>query len=181
MKYVYLISALALHSVVSMAATPNDNAAVIERGRYLVGVGGCNDCHSTGYTEIGEVMPESERLLGSGVGFAGPWGLSYPANLRLKVATMQPEQWQQRIRAGGMPPMTWPSLQLMTQEDQLAVYQYLRSLGPAGIDAPVAVAPGRPITTPYISLEPLPPTSDAVMARVEAQLDHGGPDENPEN
>jgi hypothetical protein len=94
---------------------------------------------------------------------------------------MQPEQWQQRIRAGGMPPMTWPSLQLMTQEDQLAVYQYLRSLGPAGIDAPVAVAPGRPITTPYISLEPLPPTSDAVMARVEAQLDHGGPDENPEN
>nr|WP_216821323.1 hypothetical protein [Marinobacterium profundum] len=179
MKHLLLMSALALQSVLSMAA--QEDTAVIERGRYLVGVGGCNDCHTTGYAEIGEVMPESERLLGSGVGFAGPWGVSYPANLRLKVAQLQPEQWRQRIRAGGMPPMTWPSLQLMTPEDQQAVYQYLRSLGPAGMDAPASVLPGRPIPTPYILLEPLPPTEGAVMATAETHRDRGGSDKNDEN
>lgn len=171
MKPLNLIPALALHSILSSTAmagnTTEYDAPAVERGRYLVAVGGCNDCHSTGYAEIGEVMPESERLLGTEVGFAGPWGVSYPANLRLKVAGMEPAQWQQRIRAGGLPPMTWPSLQIMTPADQLAVYLYIRSLGPAGIAAPDPVAPGRPIPTPYILLEPLPPTETSAMATAD--------------
>ncbi len=60
MKHLLLMSALALQSVVLMAA--QDDAATIERGRYLVGVGGCNDCHTTGYAEIGEAMPDPHAL-----------------------------------------------------------------------------------------------------------------------
>jgi hypothetical protein len=168
MKHLYLISTLMLHSALPMTVGADDTAlpesAAIERGRYLVGIGGCNDCHSRGYAEIGEVMPESERLLGSDVGFAGPWGVSYPANLRLILAQLEPEQWQQRIRAGGLPPMTWPSLQMMTPQDQQAVYLYIRSLGAAGHGVPKPVAPGQPIPTPYISLEPLPPNDASAMA-----------------
>ena len=54
----------------------------IEAGRYLVKIGGCNDCHTPGYVEklmmTGEAMPESEWLKGADVGFSGPWGVSYP-------------------------------------------------------------------------------------------------------
>ena len=53
----------------------------IDAGRYLVKIGGCNDCHTPGYVEqvmmTGKAMPESDWLQGGDVGFSGPWGVSY--------------------------------------------------------------------------------------------------------
>ncbi len=47
----------------------------IDAGRYLVKIGGCNDCHTPGYVEqlmmTGKAMPEADWLMGSDVGFAG--------------------------------------------------------------------------------------------------------------
>src|SRR5689334_8822018 len=49
------------------------------RGGYLVSIAGCNDCHTPG-TFYG--APDHARLLsGSEMGWAGPWGTVYAANL----------------------------------------------------------------------------------------------------
>ena len=49
-------------------------ASDIDAGRYLVKIGGCNDCHTPGYVEklmmTGQAMPESDWLQGGDVGFA---------------------------------------------------------------------------------------------------------------
>lgn len=55
----------------------------ISRGKYLVEIGGCNDCHTAGFGPSGGTTPESERLLGSNLGFRGGWGTTYPSNLRV--------------------------------------------------------------------------------------------------
>ncbi len=135
-----------------------------ERGRYLIAVGGCNDCHTPGYAQRGEAVPESERLVGAPVGFSGPWGVSYPANLRLQASTAEEGAWISRVRAGGRPPMPWSALQAMTDDDLRAVYRYLRQLGPAGVAAPDAVAPGQPIPTPHFVFVPQPPTATTLSA-----------------
>ena len=63
----------------------------IERGRYLTIVAGCNDCHTDGYLMNDGDVPEDQWLLGSPVGWRGPWGTTYPPNLRLTVLTE--DQW----------------------------------------------------------------------------------------
>lgn len=79
------------------ASTPVD-AAVIRRGRYVARTSGCNDCHTPGYPESGGATPESDWLTGSSVGFRGPWGVSYPSNLRLSAQRLTEEQWLVRAR-----------------------------------------------------------------------------------
>ncbi len=54
-----------------------------ERGRYLVRIAGCNDCHTPGYAESGGLLPEARWLVGDKLGWHGPWGTTYPTNLRL--------------------------------------------------------------------------------------------------
>ena len=80
---------------------------MIERGRYLVTIGGCNDCHTPKVFSDGGMSPDESRLLsghpqdavlpefdpelvapGKWVLFnqhltaaAGPWGVSFSANL----------------------------------------------------------------------------------------------------
>ena len=58
-------------------------ASDVERGRYLVQVGGCNDCHTVGYLESGGTVPEPQWLTGGRVGYKGPWGITYAPNLLL--------------------------------------------------------------------------------------------------
>src|SRR5262245_33422778 len=82
------------------------HAAKVERGKYLVTVGGCNDCHTP--LKLGPKGPEPDmsRMLSghpetfpiveatqpasnawmmtasaSGTAFSGPWGVSFTANL----------------------------------------------------------------------------------------------------
>lgn len=126
----------------------------IERGRYLVTVGGCNDCHTPGFMEKGLEVPEGEWLTGLGVGFSGPWGTTYPSNLRRIVASITEEQWMVRARVTRLPPMPSYVLQSMTDDDLRAVYRYVRSLGPAGPDAPAYVAPGGRVDTPFFVFVP---------------------------
>ncbi|HEY1230376.1 MAG TPA: hypothetical protein VGF26_23955, partial [Ramlibacter sp.] len=64
----------------------------IERGRYLARIGGCNDCHTRGYAQSGGKVPENQWLTGDGVGWSGPWGTTYPANLRLALAKVSEQQ-----------------------------------------------------------------------------------------
>ena len=129
-------------------------AASVARGRYLISISGCNDCHTAGYAETGGRTPESEWLTGLPVGFRGPWGVSYPANLRLTVQGMTETQWLAFARVERLPPMPWFNLRDMTDEDLRSLYRYMRSLGPKGTRAPAAIGPGRAVTTPFILFVP---------------------------
>lgn len=162
MKNRNILAALLAAGLASVAATAAAEPGEIARGRYLVAIGGCNDCHTPGYAQTDGQTPEAERLTGGNVGFSGPWGVSYPANLRL-AAQMDGAHWLKTARGPGRPPMPWPSLRAMTDRDLLAIRTYLRSLGPAGVAAPAALPPGAPITTPHISFVPQSPI--AVGAR----------------
>lgn len=153
MKSVVLCVALAVSGACATVSAED----AVERGRYLVAVGGCNDCHTDGYAQSDGKVPEEQRLLGSVVGFSGPWGVSYAANLRLTVQAQSESQWLDRLTAGGLPPMPWPSMRAMTEDDKRAVYRYIRSLGAAGEPAPAYVAPDQPVATPHIVFVPQMP------------------------
>ena len=126
----------------------------VERGRYLIRIGGCNDCHTAGYPEAAGKLPEGQWLTGSAVGFRGPWGTTYPSNLRLVLAPMTEAQWLARARSEMRPPMPWFNLRDMSDDDLKAIYRYVRQLGPAGQPAPAYAAPGQEVDTPFIVFEP---------------------------
>ncbi len=119
----------------------------IDAGRYLVRVGGCNDCHTPQYAVTNGAQPtESEWLKGSSEPHGGPWGVSYGKNLRLTVASMTEDQWVNLLNTGSsLPPMPWPSVRAMSDADKRAVYAYIKALpGDPGQPAPAAQPAGPP-------------------------------------
>ena len=126
-------------------------------GRYLVIIGGCNDCHTEGYME--GPVPEDEWLAGSVVGFRGPWGTTYPRNLRLTAQDYTEDQWVELLHTRtALPPMPWVNINQMAESDARALHRYIRSLGPMGEQPPAPVPPDQEPTTPYISFMPVMPT-----------------------
>jgi len=138
----------------ALAAAGADDVGPIERGRYLAQVSGCNDCHTPGYMEHSGDVAETEWLTGNAVGFQGPWGTTYPVNLRLYVQELTEEQWLERMRQPMRPPMPWFNLRAMTDDDLRALYRYIDHLGASGERAPTAAAPGVAVTTPYFDFVP---------------------------
>lgn len=140
---------------------------LIKRGKYLVTVGGCDDCHSPKVmTERGPV-PDTTRLLSghpgdqplpeidkslienwalfnhSSTAAAGPWGVSFAANLTSDgtgVGSWSFEQFEKAMREGKykgldgsrpiMPPMPWQGYAHYTDQDLRAVFAYLKSTKP---------------------------------------------------
>ncbi|MDD3446398.1 MAG: hypothetical protein PHS60_13360, partial [Zavarzinia sp.] len=92
-----LAAALALAGTATLESPEVDTEAAA-RGRYLVQVAGCNDCHTPGYGPAGGAVDESLWLTGDGLGFQGPWGTTYPTNLRLLLSGMTEDQWVAHTR-----------------------------------------------------------------------------------
>jgi mono/diheme cytochrome c family protein len=127
------------------------NAQQIERGRYVVEIGGCNDCHTAGYAEAGGKAAESERLKGDTLGYRGPWGTTYPTNLRVSIGKMTEDDWVKYAKTlMTRPPMPWFNIRAMTEADQRALYQYVKSLGVSGSAAPAFLPPDKAPKPPYI-------------------------------
>jgi len=149
-------AAVTVHSAVALAQAPKANTAV-DRGRYLVRIGGCNDCHTTGYTQAGGKVPETRWLTGDQLGWRGPWGTTYPSNLRSYFATISEDKWVEVARTVEFrPPMPWFTLRDMTAQDLRAIYRFIRSLGAGGAPAPAFVPPGQEPKGPVV-LFPAPP------------------------
>jgi mono/diheme cytochrome c family protein len=146
--------ALALLGGGVAAAGDRHAAAAVERGRYLITVAGCNDCHTPGYMQNGGAVPVGEWLTGTPVGYQGPWGTTYAANLRLTASRLTEAEWVQFARQERLPPMPWFNVAAMTDADLRAIYAFIRSLGRAGTPAPAYVAPGGKVTTPYFVFVP---------------------------
>jgi mono/diheme cytochrome c family protein len=136
------------------------SAARVERGRYLVEITGCHDCHSPKIDA--RMTPDLNRPLSgrppstlppvqeSGqirasldlTAWSGPWGNSFAANLTPDRETglgsrYTEESFVRTIRTGKKPegedlapPMPWPAFRNMTDEDLKAMYAYLKTLKP---------------------------------------------------
>lgn len=128
---------------------------LVERGRYLVAFGTCNDCHTPGWRESDGAIPMSQWLTGSTLGYRGPWGTSYPTNVRLEFARISESDWLFMVhtRAGHWP-MIWYDLRNLTTQDQRAIYRFVRSLGPRGVPAPDDLPQGVEPKTPYVWVVP---------------------------
>lgn len=129
----------------------------MERGRYMVVVGGCNDCHTAGYAPSDGNIPEDQWLMGDTLGFRGPWGTTYASNLRLYLQNLTEDQWvtdAQTMRR--MPPMPWFGLNEFSEEDLRAMYQFITSLEPVGEPAPSYLPPDQEPPPPYVEW-PSPP------------------------
>lgn len=130
---------------------------VLARGRYLVVVAGCNDCHTERFPEAGGAVPESEWLTGSSLGFRGPWGTTYGTNLRRYMEGFTEDDWVEVAKEmDSRPPMPWWGMRAMSEADLRAVYAFVRSLGPVGEPEPAYVPPGQEPGTPYVSFPSSP-------------------------
>jgi len=153
MKRFLLLIAAATLSASALAQQPD-----VARGRYVAIIGGCNDCHTAGYPQKNGQIPESEWLLGNPVGFRGPWGTSYPTNLRLTLSKMSEAQWVAYAKKLQVrPPMPWFNLNKMSEADLRAFYHFVKTLGAPGTPAPAALAPNVEPKTPFVVFVPQAP------------------------
>ncbi|MGE5402704.1 MAG: c-type cytochrome [Ignavibacteriales bacterium] len=151
---------------------------LVQRGKYLVNFGGCNDCHSPKVMTQAGPVPDSTKLLsGHQAGtmlmpidttvtnskwvytsmdlttWAGPWGVSFPANLTPDGATgignWTDDIFIKAMRTGKhmgygrpiLPPMPWVSLAGLKDEDLKAILAYLKSLKPVNNQVPDPIPP----------------------------------------
>jgi mono/diheme cytochrome c family protein len=149
------IAALALLAATSAFAQQTDPQ--VNRGRYLIKIGGCNDCHTPGYGPTGGRVPEAQWLTGDSLGFNGPWGTTYATNLRLYFQDLTEAEWLKQGRSlSTRPPMPWFNVRAMSASDLRAMYRYVRSLGPAGKPAPDYLPPDKTPPEPVVRF-PAPP------------------------
>ena len=162
-RYMDYVSAAAvvaaMFSVSSPASAQQANNAAVERGRYLVTITGCHDCHSPkvkGMTpDLGRALsgrPATTQLPSETktevhaspdlTAWTGPWGYSIAANLTPDAATGLGTRYTEAtfiatMRTGKkpngtpvMPPMPSDVYQNMTDEDLKAIFAYLKTIKP---------------------------------------------------
>lgn len=156
---VTLIAVGATFAAKTKPARPSE----LERGKYLVTITGCNDCHTPG-TFYG--APDFQRQLsGSEMGWEGPGGVVFAANL-----TPDPEtglgQWSdaeivKAIRTGNRPDgrqlspsMPWMNFASLSDEDAHAIVAYLRSIPAVKHAVPAPMPPGTEFKGPVLRFPP---------------------------
>lgn len=160
MSRLLLCAGLLLAAATASGAGAGHDPELVARGRYLSVIGGCNDCHTSGYAPSGGKIPEAEWLTGSPLGFAGPWGTTYPGNLRRRIGGMDLATWKAYARAlTTRPPMPYWALNTMNEDDLEALWSFVHALGPAGEAVPAALPPGREPAGPVVRFPAPPPES----------------------
>ncbi|NUN05869.1 MAG: cytochrome C [Bdellovibrio sp.] len=161
MKNIYLLmcSLLIVTTASAQKKTKSVNAnPSIEQGRYLAIVAGCNDCHTPMYGPKNGDVPEKEWLSGSPVGWQGPWGTTYPTNLRERAALLSEDEWVSYLKnLKARPPMPYYAVNLMTDSDSRSLYRFISSLGKHPQKIPAGLPPGEKPKTPFINFDVIPP------------------------
>src|SRR5262249_21072171 len=157
-SYMLFAATVAMVALVSSAGAQQAPKLTAEtsRGKYLVQIAGCNDCHTPGYTAAAGKVDEKLWLTGDQLGWRGPWGTTYASNLRLLVKDMSADQFVKFARSQFRPPMPWFNLRAMTDRDVKAIYAYLKHLGPAGQQAPQYIPADKTPVGPFVRF-PEPP------------------------
>lgn len=154
----FLVPMRRLLIIVCVAALPLPASATeLARGKYIVVITGCNDCHTAGYALSNGKIAEKDWLTGDRLGWRGPWGTTYGVNLRLYMQGLTEAQWVAKAKTlETRPPMPWQNLRAMSVQDLRAIYRYIRHLGPAGDPAPAYLPPDQEPPPPFITF-PAPP------------------------
>jgi mono/diheme cytochrome c family protein len=140
-------------AVAALPAPKVSDAALLARGEYLVRIAGCNDCHTPGYAASGGTVTKDTWLVGSSMGFHGPWGTTYPTNLRLRMQQLSEAQWMEySANLRTRPIMPDFAVRDMSEHDRRAIYRFVHALGAAGQPAPEALPPGRTPPLPYFGM-----------------------------
>ncbi len=155
---------------------------VVERGKYLVTTSACHDCHTPWTVGPNGPEPDMSRMLSghpqdmdlppapppsgpwlvstaaTNTAWAGPWGVSFTANLtpdeETGIGRWSFRNFRDTIRSGRhlgrgreiLPPMPIPMYRHFSDEDLAAIFAYLKSVPPISNRVP----------------EPLPPAVAAV-------------------
>jgi mono/diheme cytochrome c family protein len=175
---VLLVVAVAGASVLFGDGDARASQSPAERGRYLVSVLGCVDCHSPWKMGPQGPMPDPDRFLSghpeslvitsppptpalpwtttaaaTNTAWAGPWGVSFTANLTPDPETglgrWTAENFRAAIRTGRhlgkgrpvLPPMPIQVYRNLTDEDLGAVFSYLRTIPPIHNRVPEPLPP----------------------------------------
>jgi mono/diheme cytochrome c family protein len=160
------------------ATTKALDPKLVERGKYLVSAMGCHDCHTpwkvgpkgpepdmtralTGHPSD-MVMPPPPKLpegpwialmAATNTAWAGPWGVSFTANLTPDPETglgkWTDEMFLTAMRTGRhegkgrpiLPPMPWSMYRNLNDEDLRSIFTYLQSLKPVHNRVPQPIDP----------------------------------------
>lgn len=154
--------------------------AQIDKGQYLVGIMGCRDCHSpktmtaqgpapdmtrdlSGHPASMPIGKINKEALNDWVLFnmmntaaAGPWGVSFSANLTPDpsgIGSWSEEQFiicltegkSKGIRTARplLPPMPWQNYTNVKKEDLVAIFAYLKSIKPVQNAVPQPISPDK--------------------------------------
>ncbi len=172
--------ALMLSMSVAGATEGGKRSEQLRRGEYLATIGGCNDCHTPKVMSPHGPVPDASRLLsghpqtetvppvqagvlspggwmamtnGHLTAWAGPWGVSYAANLtpdqRTGLGGWTADQFVQTMRTGKhlgvgrpvLPPMPVAAVAALTDADIRALFAWLRSIKPIENQVPPPIPP----------------------------------------
>lgn len=144
----------------------NASEKQVERGKYLVTIAGCNDCHTPGALRG---MPDFKHALsGSEVGFELPkLGVFYGPNLTPDKATglgnWTAKQIVTAFTTGKTPQgrelapiMPWRALSHLSRRDAYAIAAYLKSLPPVSNKVPGPFGPNEKPTSFVMKVVPPP-------------------------
>ena len=135
-------------------------ATSAQAGRYAIMFAGCNDCHTPGWSRTAGAIPDAKWMTGTDIGYHGPWGTVYPKNVRLMASSMSRAGWIALFQAGPPVPVMpfWNySHGRIDDRDLGAMYDFLKSLGPAGKDAPDDLSPSQKPHTKILVFSPVKP------------------------
>jgi len=147
---------------VACAQGKTENAILVEQGRYMVEMAGCNDCHTAGFLASSSKIPEKDRLMGGDLGWRGPWGTTYAPNLRLTLSKISEKEWiKMAKKLVRRPTMPYWVLNKMKESDLKSIYAYIRQLGPVGSPGKDYLPAGQIPAPPYADMifPPPPPSS----------------------
>jgi mono/diheme cytochrome c family protein len=158
------------------AVSPED---IVKRGEYLVTIMGCDDCHSpkkmgangpeiipelrlSGFQSTNPMVKYDSPMIKNGfpmlypdfTAAAGPWGVSFSANITpdpTGIGTWTEEQFKIALTQGKfkgiagarmlLPPMPWFNFTALKDEDVSAIFAYLKSLKPVSNVVPQPIPP----------------------------------------
>lgn len=182
-----LVTVAAVALGIGMTPAPSANSIKqdpVARGKYLVTAIGCSDCHTpllmgpngpepdmrrflSGHPEHLQ-MPPAPKLgkgpwvwtaAGTNTAFAGPWGVSYAANLTPDQLTglgiWTEDQFVKTIRTGRhwgvarpiLPPMPWQAFRNLSDDDLRSIYSFLRTVKPVKNQVPDAIVAPPPASS----------------------------------
>lgn len=159
-----LLSVFAASAILSASAAGAADSDLVDRGKYLVTLGGCNDCHTPG-SFLGK--PDlAHALSGSEVGFSIPGlgvfvGRNLTPDKETGLGDWTDDQIVSALTAGVRPDgrqlapiMPWQALAHLDSNDARAIVAYLRSLPPVKHAVPGPFGPKEVPTTLVFTVVP---------------------------